>query len=221
MSARDRVASAYRAIVPEPLRRFVRDAITRRGYSAAFFAKLDAAQAASYDVMAASIAERLHPSAVLDVGSGSGALLAALARDGVTKTTGWESSPHGVAASRRRKVEVHEVDLGQPFTIGREFDLAICLEVAEHLPESLADQFVDGLASGPGVLLFSAATPGQGGENHINEQPHDYWIEKFARRGFAVDEAMTRELRAEWRAADVASWYCNNSIIFRRTRSPE
>ena len=219
MSVRDSVAAAYRASVPEPLRRFIRNAITRGGYSASFFAQLDAAQAASYDVMSESIVERFHPTSVVDVGCGSGALLAALAKRGVANGVGFEASPHGVAAARRRNVDVRETDLTQPFTLDDDFDLAICLEVAEHLPASAADRFVDGLASGPDVVLFSAATPGQGGENHINEQPHEYWIAKFAQRGFAMDEALTSALRSEWSAKDVATWYCNNAIIFRRTRS--
>jgi SAM-dependent methyltransferase len=210
------IAALYRRIVPEPVRRFVRDRLTARGYSRSFFAQMDQAQAASYAVLAETIVERLHPSSVVDVGCGSGGLLAALARHDVPRLLGLESSPDGVRLARRRNVDVRVCDLSKPFKLDESFDVAVCLEVAEHLPGSLAEQFADGLASGPDVLVFSAATPGQGGENHINEQPHEYWIEKLRARGFVIDEHATQEVRADWTKRGVASWYCRNVIFFRR-----
>jgi SAM-dependent methyltransferase len=210
------IASLYRRVVPERVRRFVRDRLAAGGYSRSFFRQMDEAQAASYAVLAETIVKRLHPSSVVDVGCGSGGLLAALARHDVPRLLGLESSPDGVALARRRKVDVRVCDLSRPFTLDASFDVAVCLEVAEHLPEALADQFVDGLASGPDLLVFSAATPGQGGENHVNEQPHEYWIHKLGARGFSVDEDATREVRAEWSARGVASWYCRNVIFLRR-----
>jgi len=194
------------------LRRFIRDRLTRRGYSQSFFDALDREQAGGYDVMAATIVRRFAPQSVVDVGCGSGGLLAALQRRGVSRLLGLESSAAGVARARRKQLTVESVDLSRPFALPP-FDLTVCLEVAEHLPETVADQFVDGLLSGSGQLLFSAATPGQGGEHHVNEQPHEYWIAKFADRGFVVDETATRETREEWSASGVAPWYCKNVIL--------
>jgi hypothetical protein len=50
------------------------------------------------------------------------------------------------------------------------FDLALCLEVAEHLPAAAGDSLVRRLASVGARILFSAAIPGQGGRNHVNEK---------------------------------------------------
>jgi trans-aconitate methyltransferase len=208
-----RVRSVYRAVFPEPLRRFVRNRLVRPGYSPAFFDHLDELQAASYDVMAGSIVEQLHPRFAVDVGCGSGALLAALAARGV-RTLGLEGSPAGVASARRRKIDVRLTDLAQPFEV-EPCDVVISLEVAEHLPESAADQFVASLASAAPHIVFSAATPGQGGLDHINEQPHAYWIEKFSGRGFTVDEETTQTVREHWRRSGVASWYCKNVLFLR------
>lgn len=202
----------YRRLVPEPLRRLVRDRLTARGYSRAFFDGLDREQAAGYDAMATTIVRRFSPASVVDVGCGSGGLLAALHRQGVPHLLGLESSKAGIASVKRKRLAVEPVDLARPFTLPP-FDLAISLEVAEHLPEPVADAFVDGLVSGPRRLVFSAATPGQGGENHVNEQPHEYWIAKFAARHFLVDEAATKETREEWNAHGVAPWYCRNVIL--------
>lgn len=62
------------------------------------------------------------------------------------------------------------------------YELAICLEVAEHLPPTSAEALVEGLAQA-NMVLFSAATPGQVGVGHINCRPHDYWHDLFARHG--------------------------------------
>lgn len=216
MTARAALAALYRRVVPEPIRRRIRNRLSPGGYSAAFFRTIDERDARSFSVMASTIIDRLAPSSVVDVGCGSGALLAELARRGV-RTRGLEGSEPGVASTRRRGIEVQQSDLTKPFVLDETFDVATSFEVAEHLPESVADQFVAGLTSGPDLLVFSAATPGQGGENHINEQPHEYWIEKFAARGFAVDEQTTAEVRAHWTAHGVARWYCNNVLFLRRT----
>lgn len=213
MSFSSRARAAYRAIFPEPLRRFVRNRLMRGGYSPAFFDRLDEMQAGSYDVMAGSIVDRLHPRFVVDVGCGSGALLAALAARGV-RTFGLEGSPAGVASARRRKIDVRLTDLIQPFTL-EPCDVVISLEVAEHLPESAADPFVASLTSAAPHVVFSAATPGQGGLDHINEQPHAYWLEKFRARGFIADEETTEAVREHWRRSGVASWYCRNVFFLR------
>lgn len=79
-------------------------------------------------------------------------------------------------------------DLGEPLDLGQRFDLVQSLEVAEHLPAENAEQFISTLTRHGPCVLFSAAIPGQGGENHINEQPLSYWRAIFRRRGYvAID----------------------------------
>ena len=62
------------------------------------------------------------------------------------------------------------VDLRDSFAIGRTFDLAISLEVAEHPPEEFAEPLVERLVTAAPFVLFSAAIPEQGGIHHVNEQ---------------------------------------------------
>lgn len=79
-------------------------------------------------------------------------------------------------------------DLGEPIDLGTRFDLVQSLEVAEHLPAAKAEKFIATLAAHGSCVLFSAAVPGQGGENHVNEQPLDYWRDIFRRKGYvAID----------------------------------
>lgn len=63
-----------------------------------------------------------------------------------------------------------KIDLREPFRLERYFDLVMSLEVAKHLPIECAGYFVDSLVSLGQVILFSAAVPFQGGDEHINEQ---------------------------------------------------
>ena len=65
-------------------------------------------------------------------------------------------------------------DLSEPITIDRGYDLALCIEVAEHLPLSSEPTLIEELTSAAQAVMFSAAIPGQEGVNHVNEQWLDY-----------------------------------------------
>lgn len=101
---------------------------------------------------------------------------------------------------------------GNAFGLRNSYDLAICLEVAEHLPESMANELVDFLASCSSQILWSAAIPSQGGLNHINEQWPNYWINKFNNYGyyanFVGDEF--------WGDPNVEPWYQQNMYWLSR-----
>src|SRR5690606_41065311 len=97
-----------------------------------------------------------------------------------------------------------EWDLRHPFDLGRGFDLVICLEVAEHLPESSAADLVDSLCRHSNRILFSAAIPGQGGQNHLNEQWSEYWQAHLLSRGYNIVGAARRTMCIE---EEVVFWY--------------
>ncbi len=83
----------------------------------------------------------------------------------------------------------------------------MCTEVAEHLPESAADTLVETIVRhAKELILFSAATPGQGGYRHINEQPHEYWEKKFLEAGWAT----VLTIREEIKDLDVSWWLKKN-----------
>ncbi len=80
----------------------------------------------------------------------------------------------------------HTQDLAGFIDLGRRFDLVEGIEVAEHLAARAAGGFVASLIRHADVVLFSAAPPAQGGENHINEQPYEYWRVLFARHEYHI-----------------------------------
>lgn len=101
-------------------------------------------------------------------------------------------------------------NLEKPVAFERKYDLAISMEVAEHLPESAADTYMDSLCAGADTIVFSAAHPGQGGDGHVNEQPREYWIEKFAIRGFEL-----REIKQYFiDDTKIEPWYRENIMLF-------
>lgn len=187
-------------------------------YDQEYYESVDSLGAGSMPVIAETLAREVAPHSVLDVGCGSGKLLAELRERGIPGM-GLEHSAAGIAASRAKGLEVRPIDLatGPPVPPERRFGAVTCLEVAEHLPPHRADPLVQLLTSAGDAVLFTAATPGQGGTGHLNEQPHEYWISRFAARGFALDAAATRRLRAEWEKRGVAWWYWRNAMLFRRT----
>lgn len=185
-------------------------------YDADYYAYVESTTAPSAAHMATSIVRDLSPRTLLDVGCGTGAILHALRTRGVT-VRGLEYSEVGLAYCRERGLDVRKFDL----TAERlpvppaPYDVVLSTEVAEHLPEQLADPLVEALTSQGRTVVFTAATPGQGGLDHVNEQPHGYWIAKFAARGFALDERLTQAWRTEWHGL-TASWYSDNLMLFRR-----
>jgi SAM-dependent methyltransferase len=157
------------------------------------------------------------PRSVIDVGCGTGALLGAL-RDRGCEVFGLEYAEAGLAFCRARKLNVRKFDLErETFDVGRTFDVAVSTEVAEHLPERCADRYVDLLTGAAPKIVFTAAFPGQGGTDHVNEQPASYWIAKFAARGFSFEELRSQEWRRRWREADIARWYWMNAMIFAKS----
>jgi hypothetical protein len=107
----------------------------------------------------------------------------------------------------------HVADLTDPIDLRRRFDLVQSLEVAEHLLPAKAEQFVHTLTAHGPYVLFSAAVPGQGGENHVNEQPLDYWRAIFRGRGYAAVDYLRPLI---FRDRLIARWYRYNMLLYVR-----
>jgi SAM-dependent methyltransferase len=170
--------------------------------------------------MANSISTEFAPTFVVDVGCGTGELLKALRGINVSGL-GLEYSSAALAIARAKGLNVQQLDLEKPLheLPFHRADVAISTEVAEHLPESFADGYVSYLCQTSDTVVITAAIPGQGGDDHVNEQPNSYWVEKFATRGFDYCVELTMRLRKEWGAAGVTHFYASNLMIFRKRMS--
>jgi predicted nucleic acid-binding Zn-ribbon protein len=102
-------------------------------------------------------------------------------------------------------------DLRRRITMDRRFDLAISMEVAEHLPYHRSETFVRDLVALSDVVLFSAALPYQGGVDHINEQWLEFWAVLFQRYGYLPCDVFRRQF---WGDHAVEFWYSQNLMVF-------
>lgn len=97
--------------------------------------------------------------------------------------------------------------------LGRSFDLALCLEVAEHLPAEAGAVLVETLTRHAPAVLFSAAIPGQGGTDHVNEAWPEVWQWHFAKAGFDCHDIIRPAI---WADARIEPWYRQNLPLFVR-----
>jgi len=155
------------------------------------------------------------PSSVLDVGCGRGIWVAEWLRRGVSSALGVD----GDYVSRQTLLVPEEnfraIDISKPFNLTTRFDLVQCLEVAEHVSERAADVLLDSLCRHADMVLFSSATPGQGGEFHVNEQPYAYWRKKFEQRGYSTFDAIRPHIS---NLRDIEPWYRYNALLFVNDR---
>jgi len=156
------------------------------------------------------LSELLPVNSVVDFGCGQGAWLSVWRKAGA-RVVGVD----GPYVDRQRLMidadEFCAADLSQPIDLGRRFDVVQSLEVAEHLPSSQASSFVGTLTSHGPVVMFSAAVPGQGGEHHVNEQPLEYWREKFRERRYVAIDYVRPKVIAN---LQVQYWYRYNIILY-------
>lgn len=180
-------------------------------YDSAFYQYINRGAVHSAEIVLPRLTRLLPITSVVDVGCGQGAWLSVWQRQGVADITGIDGDYVDRGTLLIPAERFLPRDLTVPIEIGRRFDVVQCLEVAEHLPASAARGLVSSLASLGDVVLFSAATPGQGGENHINEQDYEYWRALFAERGYIACDPLRAELAGN---VEVEPWYRYNVLLY-------
>ena len=155
----------------------------------------------------------IEPSSIVDVGCGTGSWLVVAEELGVPDSIGIDAShvDRALLEIPEERFLVH--DLRNSPALNRTFDLALCLEVGEHLPLSSASILVQTLVGLAPVVLFSAAVPGQGGTSHVNEQWPEYWAALFSNHGYLAYDVVRPRI---WRDDRVRYFYAQNSLLYVR-----
>jgi SAM-dependent methyltransferase len=183
-------------------------------YNPKFYRELASTQESAREILPL-VLDIVKPGSVIDIGCGIGNWLAIAQELGAQEILGvdgpWVRAQLAIPAAK-----FMEHDLSTPLKLDRRFDLALSLEVAEHLPASAARDFVQGLCDAADVVLFSAAIPGQGGRRHVNEQWPAYWAELFAGCGYQCYDFLRPR---NWNNPRVTWHYAQNSMIFARVGS--
>jgi cyclopropane fatty-acyl-phospholipid synthase-like methyltransferase len=182
-----------------------------RTYSDAFFDRIDEGSFRSAEVIVPLVCELIRPRSVVDVGCGRGLWLRAFRQHGVASILGMDGD-----YVSREKLAIpaecfHPVNLAEPFALDQRFDLAISLEVAEHLPARGAAHFVHNITRTAPFILFSAAIPAQGGSHHVNEEWPWYWERLFKAERFVRLDPIQRHIRDDPR---VDWWYRQNLYLY-------
>ena len=180
-------------------------------YNHDFYDYIDAGSRRSARAVAGLLLPEMKIASLLDIGAGHGAWAAEWIAAGVKDVKAVDGDYVTINQLAIPAANFLAHDLATPLDLKRKFDLVQTLEVAEHLPAAKADLFVDNLVAHGDVILFSAAVPHQGGEHHVNEQPPEYWREKFAKRGYAAFDFVRPGLVGK---DGVMAWYRFNSYVY-------
>lgn len=92
------------------------------------------------------------------------------------------------------------------------FDIALCLEVGEHIEPEHEATVLDNIAnSATKKIIMSWAIPGQGGFGHVNCRENDYIIAQMEARGWKHNPEESDFLRARCSGCD---WFKNTIMVF-------
>ncbi len=151
-----------------------------------------------------------NPKSVVDVGCGLGTFLKVFKEHGVTNVVGIEGLWLDKNKTLLEPAEMVTANLEEPLRLEQRFDLAICLEVAEHLREDSSEEFVRSLTGLSDYIIFSAGIPYQGGQNHINEQWPSWWAERFEKEGYSFYDVIRPQI---WNNDKLFWWYKQNIFL--------
>ena len=179
-------------------------------YPADFYADRRAHTAHAAALVLAALPPALPRREVADIGCGTGTWLAAALRDGARTAHGLEGDWVTPAMLDDPRIAFAAHDLERPFTLPR-VDLALSLEVAEHLSPARAPGFVADLVALAPAVLFGAAIPGQGGVGHANEQWQSWWAAHFATHGYTAHDVVRPRI---WADEAIPAWYRQNTVLY-------
>ena len=183
-------------------------------YKTAFYADRHESSVYSANVILNHVQEVL-PSirSALDLGCGVGTWLSVLHQKGVDEICGVDGPWVDTSLLEIPESKFRIADLEKSVAFDRKYDIAISLEVAEHLSPSCASTFVDSLTAASDFVLFSGAIPFQGGSNHVNEQWPEYWVALFEARGYEVVDCVRSSI---WTDDRIPTWYRQNTFLYVR-----
>jgi len=162
------------------------------------------------EAMVPRVMELFNPVSVADVGCGLGSWLHVFQKAGVKRVAGFDGDYVDKSRMYISPEDFFSADLEKPLPVNAVFDLALCLEVAEHLKEASAHVLVSSLVKLSDTIIFSAAIPGQGGQNHINEQWPEWWARHFRKHDFYFYDIFREQF---WQDARVDWWYRQNIFL--------
>ena len=187
-----------------------------RLYNQTYHADRDARSRYAAETVLSSVFGWCDIESACDIGCGVGTWLSVASGLGAQRIAGFDGpwvQPDALVIDR---AQFTQCDLNAPIPSGDRFDLAMSLEVAEHLKPERAGSLVADICGLSDLVLFSAAIPHQGGTGHINEQWPSYWAAHFADQGYAPFDVIRPLI---WADDGIAWWYRQNMLLFAKEGS--
>lgn len=183
-----------------------------KDYTSVFYDIVSAKALASAKVLlpeCLKVLPEIH--SVIDFGCGQGAWLSVFQELGITEIQGLDGKWIDQNALKIPKNNFSVIDFENEIVVGKKYDLAVSLEVAEHITKDKASVFVDSLTKAADFVLFSAAIPFQGGTKHVNEQWPEYWSRLFEEKGYVAQDSLRAKI---WNESSTAWFYKQNVILY-------
>ena len=180
-------------------------------YSTSYFNQSLAGCVEAGRLILGQVLEHHEVGSMLDVGCGIGTWLRAASEVGIKDLVGLDGDYIDLNDALFDPAVFMATDLNKPFHLPRRFDLTVCNEVAEHFPHERGPGFVRDIVATSDVIVFSAAVPFQGGDNHFNEQWPEYWAILFRKNGYICFDPFRSSI---WNDAGVESWYAQNGLLY-------
>ncbi len=173
-----------------------------------------------YQKIASVIFELYHPTTVVEFGCGPGHLSKELAKLGVqiTAVDGYSKPKFEDLSVEFSPLNLNDSAAIANYFVDKHFDLAISLEVAEHLQPEASATLIEWLTKVAPVVIFAAAVPGQGGHGHINLRPRENWHKEFTQYNFVAADRIREKLRPY---SNVAVWYRHNIVDYVHVQHPQ
>lgn len=186
-------------------------------YDAAYFAKINAEESPQAERLADILCWHYQPKSVIDIGCASGLYLKPFLDRGV-KVVGIDYSEavidKEVLQIPRKFIKIVDITKEQ---IKQQANLAICIEVLEHIDKKGAKAAVKNITKASETIFFTAAQPGQGGVGHVNCQPKEYWQKLFKDNGFERDVKDEDYIRILIQSGYHMGWLAKNLMVFKKT----
>lgn len=167
----------------------------------------------SAEIIVPMIIKLLNPKSVVDLGCGNGEFLAKFKQDGIEDILGIEGEWIDKENLLIPKGSFIHRDLQKKIILNKKFDLAVFMEVAEHLKPESSKIFIKNVIDLSDIIIFSAGIPFQRGLGHINENWITYWADLFKEHRYIAVDMFRNKL---WDDERVLPFYAQNIMIFAK-----
>ena len=188
-------------------------------YSSSFYSSVTTRAHAASEIVTSIVLKNFSPESIIDIGAGDGIWLSTMAKKGRARrltAVDLPGSRFGLLKNLEFPVELLTMNFEDHMLQNHKaYDLAICVEVIEHISTDRALLLLDWISQNCRTIIFSGATTGQGGTHHINEQSQSYWLSAMMSRGLVPCDNLRPALL---NSRIVPSYYQNNVFFYVNTK---